>query len=202
MVARQFEYASANPDSFFALLALSEAAYWDMAKTGPIYRSLSKSLQQTDMGIVLAQRLSAITATAAGATAPLFTQNDVLGKPVSLASLRGKVVLVDFWASWCTPCRGENPNLVKEYEMYKDKGFEILGVSLDSSKEYWLKAIETDGLPWVHVSDLKGWENEAGRLYGVRSVPSNYLIDKTGKIIATNLIGEQLNKKLAEVFAN
>ncbi|MGM9478298.1 redoxin domain-containing protein [Pedobacter sp. GSP4] len=199
---KQFQFAKDHPNSFFGLVALSESsgAKVDVAKVEPVFKALSKALRETDLGKELEQRIAANSATAIGAKAPLFTQNDVVGKPISLESLKGKVVLVEFWASWCSPCRAENPNLVKEYNLYKDKGFEILSVSLDNVKENWLKAIETDGLPWLHVSDLKGWNNEVGRLYGVRAVPASFLVDKDGKIIANGLRGEPLNKKLAEIF--
>ena len=134
--------------------------------------------------------------------APAFTQNDVNGKPVSLASLKGKYVLVEFWASWCAPCRAGNPNLVKQYQTYKDKGFEIISVSLDNAKQNWLEAIKKDGLPWIQVSDLKGWNNAVGRLYGVRAVPQSFLLDKEGKVIDNTLRDESLNSKLAEIFKN
>jgi peroxiredoxin len=201
---KQFQFAKLNPNSYFGLVALSESAgsNFDVARVEPVYNALSKSLKETDTGKELAQRIAASGTTAIGATAPLFTQNDVIGKPVSLESLRGKVVLVEFWASWCGPCRAENPNLVKEYQLYKDKGFQVLSVSLDSSKENWLKAIEADGLPWLHVSDLKGWNNAVGRLYGVRAVPASFLVGKDGKIIANGLRGESLKNKLAEIFNN
>ena len=200
--AKQFLFAKEHPDSFFALVALSEAAGSpvDVAKVQPIYSALKKEYQMTDMGKELAQRIEANSSTAVGKTAPLFTQNNVVGKPVALNSLKGKVVLIDFWASWCSPCRAENPNLVKQYNAYKDKGFEIISVSLDNVKERWLDAIEKDKLDWVHVSDLKGWNNDVGRLYGVRAVPASFLIDAQGKIIGNGLRGEALNKKLAEIF--
>ncbi len=135
-----------------------------------------------------------------GGVAPDFSQNDPEGTSISLSDLRGKVVLVDFWASWCGPCRRENPNVVRMYEKYKDKGFEILGVSLDRNKEKWLQAIDQDGLEWLHVSDLKGWQNEVAKQYGVSSVPQTFLLDAEGKIIGKNLRGQRLINKLAQLF--
>ena len=121
---------------------------------------------------------------------------------MSLSDFQGKYVLLDFWASWCGPCRQENPNLVKAYAAYNDKGFEILGVSLDNKdgKEAWVNAIEKDGLTWTQVSDLNSWNNEVARMYGVRAVPQSYLIDPEGVIVAQNLRGEALEEKLAEIF--
>ncbi len=135
-----------------------------------------------------------------GGNAPDFSQNNPEGEPLSLSDFRGKVVLLDFWASWCGPCRRENPNVVKVYEKYKDKGFEILGISLDRDREKWLAAIEADELTWPHVSDLKGWQNEVAQLYGVRSIPHTVLIDAEGNVIANKLRAEALEVKLAEIF--
>lgn len=129
-----------------------------------------------------------------------FTQNDVSGKPTSLSSYKGKYVLVEFWASWCGPCRAENPNLRAAYLKYHDKGFNVLGVSLDDKEDKWKKAVEKDDLPWAQVSDLKGWQNSAAVQYGVRAIPANFLIDPSGKIIKKNLRGEELNKALSELF--
>ena len=135
-----------------------------------------------------------------GGEAPDFTMNDREGRPVKLSDFRGKVMLVDFWASWCGPCRKENPHVVELYHHYHDKGFDVLGVSLDKTKEPWLAAIEKDGLVWNHVSDLQGWSNQAAHLYGVTSIPHTVLVGKDGKIIARNLRGEQLTAKLKEIF--
>ncbi|TKG94825.1 AhpC/TSA family protein [Puteibacter caeruleilacunae] len=138
--------------------------------------------------------------TAVGSSAPDFTLNTPEGKPLSLSSLKGKYVLIDFWASWCGPCRQENPNVVKLYYQYKDKGFDILSVSLDRKKDDWLKAIDEDGLAWNHVSDLKFWQCEAAKLYNVKAIPQTYLIDKDGVIIGKGLRGEALAKKLNELL--
>ncbi len=135
-----------------------------------------------------------------GYAAPDFTMADTDGKPVSLSSFKGKYVLVDFWASWCGPCRGENPNVVANYNKYKTKNFTVLGVSLDEDKAAWLAAIKKDNLTWTHLSDLKGWNNAAAKLYGVESIPFNLLLDPTGKIIATDLRDADLGKKLGEVL--
>lgn len=201
---KMIEFAKTHPNSFFSLAALSEVAgmYADMATVQTLLSGLNKDLLKMDMAKELQQRIAAEKLTAVGKPAPTFTQNDVNNKPLSLTDLKGKVVLLDFWASWCSPCRAENPNMLKQYKIYKDKGFEILSVSLDSKKEPWIEAIAQDGLPWLHVSDLKGWNNAVGRLYGVRGVPACYLIDRDGKIIADNVRGEKLNTKLAEIFKN
>jgi thiol-disulfide isomerase/thioredoxin len=146
------------------------------------------------------KEVAKLAAFSIGGQAPDFTMNDEKGNPRKLSEFRGQIVLVDFWASWCGPCRKENPNVVRMYEKYKDKGFEILSVSLDKDKGRWLGAIEKDNLTWSHVSDLKGWKNEAAALYGVRSIPETILLDSEGKIIARKLRGPMLEAKLAEIF--
>lgn len=135
-----------------------------------------------------------------GDIAPEITMPDTEGKIFSLSSLRGKYVLVDFWASWCGPCRDENPNVVKAYNQYSNKNFTVLGVSLDKKKEAWLDAIKTDGLNWKHISDLKQWDSEAQKLYQFQGIPYNVLVDPQGKILAVSLRGEELESKLAEVL--
>lgn len=135
-----------------------------------------------------------------GKVAPDFTLPDTEGKPVSLKDFRGKYVLLDFWASWCPPCRRENPNVVKAYNNYKDKNFTIIGISLDRDKEKWLKGIENDNLTWTHLSDLKYWDSEIPALYAVRGIPANVLLDPDGVIVAKNITGEELHEKLAELI--
>lgn len=137
---------------------------------------------------------------AVGNQAPELKYNNPEGEPIALSSLRGKVVLIDFWASWCKPCRRENPAVVQVYNKYKDKGFEIYGVSLDRQMGAWVQAIQQDGLEWIHVSDLGFWNSAPVKLYDINSIPQTYLIGKDGKIIAKGLRAVELEKKLAEIF--
>lgn len=198
---QQLIFATQNPNSIFSIGALVEVA--NRRGTKPVesaFYNLSKELQNTINGKELAARIYADKNIIVGSIAPNFSQPDTQGNMIQLSDFKGKFVLLDFWASWCAPCRAENPNLKKAYNVYKPKGLEIFAISLDdkNSKEAWIKAIQDDGLPWIHAADLKGWRNEAAVLYGVKGVPQNYLIDPTGKIVAINIRGEELHKVLAE----
>lgn len=164
------------------------------------YNQLAPAAKEGFYGRLIAQTVAAAKVGAVGTKAIDFTQNDTANQPVSLASFKGKYVLVDFWASWCRPCRMENPNVVAVYNEFKNKNFTILGVSLDQQKNNWLKAIQDDGLTWTHVSDLQFWNNAVARLYHIESIPDNMLIDPNGIIIARGLRSEQLKEKLEEVI--
>ncbi|HMH32813.1 MAG TPA: TlpA disulfide reductase family protein, partial [Puia sp.] len=172
----------------------------DAGELDTVYHGLDTGLQNSYYGKKIKNVLEKTKMTAVGNPAPEFTQNDVSDKPVALSSFRGKYLLIDFWASWCGPCRAENPNVLKAYHQYNPKGFDILGVSLDDKKDKWEQAIQKDHLTWTQVSDLKGWKNSAAEQYGINAIPMNFLLDKNGKIIARGLRGEELEKKLHEVL--
>ncbi|MCD6069049.1 MAG: hypothetical protein K0S33_3875 [Bacteroidetes bacterium] len=172
----------------------------DLVKLEKNYNLLSDDVKKSKFGKIVADKIASVKGSMVGYPIMEFSQSDADGKPVSISSFKGKVVLVDFWASWCGPCRAENPNVVKAYNAFKGKGFDILGVSFDSTKDKWLKAIEKDNLTWTQVSDLKGWSNAVGQQFGIRSIPQNFLLDKEGKIIAKNLRGEDLYAKLEEIL--
>lgn len=199
-------FIQSHPSSFMSFLLLQQYAGNDLnvAETEPLFEWLTEEVKSYPSVIQFKHMLDIAKRTSIGQMAADFTQNDTLGNPVSLSSLRGKYLLVDFWASWCQPCRIENPNVVEAFNRYKDKGFFVLGVSLDrpGGQEAWLKAIHDDGLTWTHVSDLQFWNNAVAVMYGIQSIPQNLLLDPTGKIIGKNLRGQELLNTLEELLRN
>ena len=184
--------------SIMAIQALDPDKYSDLYKS--LDAGLSKKFPNDKNVIMFHEVVERMLSTNVGQFAPEISLPSPDGKEIALSSLKGKLVLIDFWASWCGPCRKEMPNVVKIYSKFKNKGFEIYGVSLDQDKEKWMEAITKDGINWPQVSDLKYWDNVAARIYNVQGIPYTVLIDKDGKIIAKNLRGQELEKKIAEVL--
>jgi thiol-disulfide isomerase/thioredoxin len=195
------EFASEYPDSYISLYYLdknSPGTLINYEATYPYYAKLSPELKATPLGIELEQRLIASKGVLTGQQFKDFVSTTPDGKELSLKEViaTNKYTLVDFWASWCGPCRKENPNVVKTFNDFKGKGFTVLSVSLDEDAAKWKAAIEKDGMPWHHVSSLKGWKEPAAVLYNIRAIPQNVLVDSNGKIIATNLRAETLYNKM------
>lgn len=189
-----------HPDSYVSLYILDDQGGISNSTFETRFNTLTPRIKNSAMGKELTASFNALKSVEVGKPAKDFVQNDTEGKAVSLSSFRGRYVLLDFWASWCGPCRSENPNVLKAYEKFKDKNFEIIAVSLDDKKAPWLKAIQADGLPWIHVSDLKGIKNQVAAMYGVTGIPQNFLIDPNGMIVARDLRGDALEKMLEQTI--
>lgn len=201
--ARQQELVENNPNSLVAVMVLSDMIgrkslpYPEMKK---LYDNLSSEMKASSTGKQIEGVLKTASATAVGSKAPGFSAPTPAGETLALKDALGKITLVDFWASWCKPCRVENPNIVRVYKKYHDKGLNIIGVSLDKSKAKWIQAIEADGLAWNQVSNLKFWQDPIARKYNVRSIPAAFLLDENGVIVAKDLRGKALEDKVAELL--
>jgi len=192
------KFIANHPDSYYTpvLILNNKMAVIDVVKFDPIYQSLSKRVMASFSGQRITDKYNKAKQFAVGKAID-FTLPDAKGNEFKLSSLKGKYVLVDFWASWCVPCRAENPFLLKAYKELKDKNFEIVGVSLDDKRQNWLQAVEADKLPWTQVSDVKGFKTEVAVRFGISAIPQNVLIDPNGKVIAKDLRGEDVNQKIA-----
>jgi peroxiredoxin len=197
------EFIKNHPASFITPSIISDLSYdLEALEIETLINALDTAVANIPISKDLKARVAVMKTVAIGQKAPDFILNDVNSKPLSLSSKIGKskLLLIDFWASWCGPCRQENPNVVKIYKEYNKKGFDVFGVSLDENKEDWVKAIADDKLTWTQVSDLQYWNNAAAKLYAVRAIPANFLLDKTGTIIGRNLRGDDLTNKVKEVL--
>ena len=199
--AKETELIKANPDSYVSTFVIvSSMGQMEYEQLKERYNLLGEKAKASAQGKAIAAQIAKLESTAIGQIAPNFTVTTPEGESISLYDIKGKVKLIDFWASWCGPCRGENPHVVEIYKEYHPKGLEIFGVSLDNNKEAWVKAIADDGLVWKHGSDLKGWQSAPAQLYSVSGIPHTVLLDENNKIIAKNLRGDELKQKIAELL--
>jgi peroxiredoxin len=196
------DFVAENPDAMISVLILNRMVQTQTvpeAEIQTLFGGLSERMRKTEVGSGIQQKLDALKRTAIGSKAPDFSAPTPAGETLSLNQVLGKVTLVDFWAAWCRPCRAENPNIVRVYQKYKDKGLSVLGVSLDRTEADWKKAIEEDGLEWHHVSKLQ-YFGEIADLYNVTGIPASFILDENGVIVAKNLRGPALEAKIAELL--
>ncbi|WP_224490415.1 redoxin domain-containing protein [Robertkochia flava] len=199
----EYQFAKDNPSSFFSVILMNNMLRTQsqpIDSVSKLYNALDENLKTSDFGKFVSESIEANNKVKIGAKAPEFSAPTPEGGELALNEILGKVTIIDFWAAWCKPCRVENPNMVKLYEEYHDKGLNVIGVSLDATKDAWVKAIEEDGLPWHQVSHLQRGNDPIARMYNVNSIPATFVLDENGVIVAKGLRGEELYNKIAEML--